>query len=102
VPGRGRPIRHSQGTQARSSLPVSSIAAGGTTSGASRRSTDGTWAVLLDRRDHALGLLSGGASADGVEEVERFRCLWNLECPPASEMLAEAEARFAAERSSRK
>jgi hypothetical protein len=65
-------------------------------------SPDGTWAVLLDRRDHALGLLSGGASADGVEEVERFRCLWNLECPPASEMLAEAEARFAAERSSRK
>jgi hypothetical protein len=59
---------------------------------------DGTWAVLLDRRDHALVLLSGGASADGIAEVEEFRCLWNLECPPASEMVADAEARFAAER----
>jgi hypothetical protein len=50
-----------------------------------------TWALLLDRGNHALALLSGD---EGTRRDERFRYLWNLECPRVSEMVAAAQARL--------
>jgi hypothetical protein len=48
-----------------------------------------TWALFLDRGDHALALLSGN---EGMPEDEHFRCLWNLACPTVPEMVAAAQA----------
>jgi hypothetical protein len=49
-----------------------------------------TWALLLDKGSHTVALLSGD---EPFEQDDRFRYLWNLECPRLSDLVAAGQAR---------